>query len=59
MSGLGYCSYYAKDGELLDHAEKAVLLLSARGEFYCRPNESATSTVAVTAAAKATGSLAG
>ncbi len=30
---------YAKDGEWLAHAEKAVLLLSARGEFYCRANE--------------------
>ena len=30
---------YAKDGKWLAHAEKTVLLLSARREFYCRANE--------------------
>ncbi len=49
---------FAKDGKWLAHAEEAVLLLSARGEFYCRANERATSTPAATATAKATGSLA-
>jgi hypothetical protein len=42
---------YAKDGEWLAHAEKAVLLISAIGEFSWRANERATSIAAATATA--------